>query len=78
MMNEEMMNEEFSVIKIKGKKVYLQADGNGFKWTTNVNDAIWFDYEQKAEQFAYGYFKNFKNYDIVPIEYNIKKDKITV
>ena len=73
-----MMDEQFAVIKIKGKKVYLQADGDGFKWTTNINDSIWFDYEQKAEQFAYGYFKNFKNYEIVAIEYNIKKDKIAL
>lgn len=72
------MNEEFSVIKIKGKKAYLMAYENGFKWTTNVNDSIWFDYEYKAEQFADGYFKNFKNYEIIPLEYNIKKDKITV
>lgn len=72
------MNEEFSVIKIKGKKVYLQADGDVFKWTTNVNDAIWFDYGLKAEQFASEYFKNFKDYECVPLEYNIKKDKITV
>lgn len=72
------MDEQFAVIKIKGKKVYLQADGDVFKWTTNVNDAIWFDYEYKAEQFADGYFKNFKNYEIIPLEYSIKKDKITV
>lgn len=66
--------EEFYVIKIVNKKVYLGAsdNSNSFIWTKK-KDAIWFDDQEKAEIFANDYFKNFDNWEVVPLWFDTNK-----
>lgn len=47
------------------KKLYLKASiGNSCEWTFNRQDAIWFESDKDAQEFASKYFKNFSNYEI--------------
>lgn len=66
--------EEFYVIKIVNKKVYLGAsdNSNSFIWTKK-KDSVWFDDQEKAERFANDYFKNFNNWEIVPLWFDTNK-----
>ena len=73
--------EDFSIIAIKGKRIYLgasQEKENTFIWTKDPDEAIWFDTDYKAEEFAKQYFKAFKKWEIKPLRYNIDADLITI
>ena len=56
---------EFSTIAIKEKNVFLMVDDLGkTKWTKNKNLALCFQTDNKAEQYAKRYFKNFKDWEV--------------
>ena len=63
-----MMNDnEFFTITMKtrnDKTLYLKSNGNTCEWTFNYNEAIWFENEHDAVDFAKKYFKYFNNWDI--------------
>lgn len=72
------MREEFVVIKIKGKAVYLGASNRPCKkdqvlcdWVKSKDDAIWFNTEKEASKFAQSYFKNFNNYEFAEVYCNL-------
>ena len=48
-----------------GKKLYLKDGvGKSCEWTFNKQEALWFETNKEAEDFAKQYFKNFSNYEI--------------
>lgn len=67
-----MIMEIFETITINrnGIKLYLKANDDKFKWTTNKNSAIWFE-PFKAREFAVNYFKGCTDWEIEDVEYNI-------
>lgn len=68
------MIETFYLIMTKtknNKKIYLGADGDGFAWTFDFNDGLWFNTPSEAEKFAKGYFKNFSKWQIIEMDYEI-------
>lgn len=62
----------FYIICMKTKTnrvLYLSCDkGNSMKWSTNKNEACWFDNSSEANKFANQYFKTFKEWYITEIE----------
>lgn len=60
--------EDYYLIKLsEGKNVYLQAEGKGYKWSSRDN-AIWFNTEEDAREFAEGYFKDYDTWKIESIK----------
>ena len=69
-----MMMEYFSLIIMKtkdNKTLYLGEKGNGYGWSYNYDEAIWFETDEQAKAFAKGYFKKFNDWSIESILYNI-------
>lgn len=69
------MNNLFSIIFMKlnnGKRLYLKASHtNKCEWTYDKEKAIWFNTDKEAMDFCKHYFKNFKEYELETISYNI-------
>lgn len=71
------MFEEFFVIKMKNKSIYLAIDeqykGKKTKciWTNNYDESIAFNTQNEAEDFANNYFKSFYNWEIVNRRFGI-------
>lgn len=62
--------EIFSVIAMKtktDKNLYLMASEtkeDKLEWTFDINEAIWFNTDEEANNFANKYFKNFNDWFI--------------
>jgi len=71
-----MNNETWFVITMNtknGKKIYLKEGiGNSYEWTFDREQAIWFEFEDKAKEFANSYFKSFKNWFVEDFDYDYK------
>lgn len=69
--------EIFETITINrnGVKLYLKANGDKYKWTTNKNSAIWFE-PLKAKEFAVNYFKGCNDWEIEDVNYDTREMKI--
>lgn len=71
---------DFSVIFMKTKNdsnLYLGDDEYGNKiWSFDINEAIWFDEEKEATNFAKKYFKSFDKWKVKEIRYNSNNNKI--
>lgn len=51
------------------KTLYLKSGiGNGCEWTFNKQEAIWFETDKEAIEFAKQYFKNFDKYQVEGLE----------
>lgn len=51
------------------KVLYLSSVDDTFKWTFKIDNALWFNFESEAIQFASNYFKTFKEYYIKSFDY---------
>lgn len=62
-----MEKVEFYTINITNKKIYLASEmqKEGFYWSKNKNEALCFNDEKTAFDFATNYFKRFKNWVII-------------
>ena len=71
------MNNVFYAVKMKNRNVYLKCkdDAPGFEWVNGVKEAMWFDSDFKAEEFAEKYFKKFKDWEIAETYCDINKVK---
>lgn len=62
------MLDEFYVISMKthkGSTIYVgEGKGNSVNWVFDINEAIWYETEKEAEEFANRYFKNFDKWFI--------------
>lgn len=56
---------EFAVIKWKDRQLYIKEGDStrNFKWTDDLQDAIWFPTEVDAEKTARDYFKSFTKWE---------------
>jgi len=56
---------EFAVIKWKDRQLYIKEGDStrNFKWTDDLQDAIWFPTCVDAEKTANNYFVSFKNWE---------------
>ena len=66
---------EVIIMKLKnGRKMYLKAGiGESCEWTLDRDEAIWFETEKEAKEFAQNYFKNFKDWLVESFFFNIQE-----
>lgn len=71
--------EQYYVISMKtktGKEIYFGVDSSDkFTWVFDKNESIWFDMEQEAIRFCENYFKKFKNWNVIPINYDWENEQ---
>lgn len=69
------MKDLFYVVAMntkKGKTLYLkEGHNNNFEWTFDFQESIWFETEKDTKKFANDYFKNFKDWFVKEIYFNI-------
>lgn len=64
------MNDLFAVIKFKGRQLYINEGDTTrtFKWTDDLQNAIWFPTGADALKTAQNYFVSFEGYEIRIVE----------
>ena len=48
-----------------------EGHNNNFEWTFDFQESIWFETEKDTKKFANDYFKNFKDWFVKEIYFNI-------
>lgn len=69
--------ENFYMITIKtknGKKLFLSVWNGKPEWTFNKNLACFWDFDDKALDFAKRWFKNFKDWKVEEVKVNVYEE----